>query len=184
MPQISVSSLLGNTGPNYAEAIVAPYREELTRAGFEQLLTPAAVDQALERKDGKTVLLVLNSVCGCSARVARPGAILSLLHGVIPDLRVTLFAGMEKDAVTHFREKYLRELTPSSPNIAIFSNGELKHILHRYQIERMSAEEIANELTNQYNSLCSRQQTTEERAMLQMMLAEKYQGDLVFTNTQ
>src|SRR5215475_11991900 len=137
MPQININSLLGNTGPSYSENIARPYREELIESGFEQLLTPEDVDKALSRNDDKVALVVLNSVCGCAARVARPGANLSLFNEKIPDLQYTVFAGMEKDAVAHFREKYLAGLTPSSPNIAVFKNGALVHILHRYQIERL-----------------------------------------------
>jgi len=96
MPQISLNSLMANDGPSYSEIIVKPYREELVQAGFEQLLTPEDVEKALNRQDDKIVLVALNSVCGCSARVGRPGAILSLFNKVVPDMLVTIFAGMEK----------------------------------------------------------------------------------------
>jgi putative YphP/YqiW family bacilliredoxin len=161
MPQISINSLLDQSGPNYAEAIAAPYRQELVQAGFEQLLRPAEVDQALNKQDDKVNLVVLNSVCGCSARVARPGTLLSLANDRKPDQLFTLFAGMEKDAVAHFREKYLPGLTPSSPNIAVFKNGQLKHIIQRYQIERLSSEEIAKELSAVYDQLWSESQSKE-----------------------
>jgi putative YphP/YqiW family bacilliredoxin len=167
MAQISINSLLGNTGPSYSEIKVAPYREELVRAGFQQLLTVDEVDKALDRHDDEIVLVALNSVCGCSARVGRPGAILSLFNHAVPDQLVTIFAGMEKDAVAHFREKYLPGLTPSSPNIALFKNGQLLHILHRYQIERMAA----------YNSSCSKQQSPEERERLRNLFIQQYQVD-------
>ena len=146
MARISINSLLGTEGPNYAEAIASPYREELTRVGFEQLLSPSEVDAALDSRNDDIQLVVLNSVCGCAARVARPGAILSLVSDLVPDRRLTLFAGMEKEAVAHFREKYLPGITPSSPNIAIFKNGALQFILQRYQVESMTAEAIAKEL--------------------------------------
>lgn len=89
---------------------------------------------------------------------------------------VTIFAGMEKEAVAHFREKYLVGLTPSSPNIAIFKNGQLVHILHRYQIERMEAGEIADNLANVYNSVCSRVQDKNTSDKLRQFLVEKYQA--------
>jgi len=174
MAQISLNSLMGTSGPSYSEIIVAPYREELVQTGFEQLLTPAEVDEALNRQDDKVVLVVLNSVCGCSARVGRPGTILSLLNKVVPDMLVTIFAGMEKEAVAHFREKYLTGLTPSSPNIAIFKNGQLAHILHRYQIERMEAGEIAADLASVYDTICTRLQTKDNGEKIRQFLMEKY----------
>lgn len=176
MAQISLNSLMGTSGPSYSEIIVAPYREELVQTGFEQLLTPGQVDQALNRQDDKIVLVVLNSVCGCSARVGRPGTILSLLNKTVPDILATIFAGMEKEAVAHFREKYLTGLTPSSPNIAIFKNGQLVHILHRYQIERMEAGEIADNLASVYNTVCSRVQDKNTSDKLRQFLVENYQA--------
>ncbi len=176
MAQISLNSLMGTSGPSYPEAVVAPFREELVQTGFEQLMTPTEVDSALNRQDDKVVLVILNSVCGCSARVGRPGAILSLLNKVVPDSLVTLFAGMEKEAVAHFRTKYLTGLTPSSPNIAIFKNGQLVHILHRYQIERMEAGEIADDLATVYNAVCTSKQTADAAENLRQILIEKYQA--------
>jgi putative YphP/YqiW family bacilliredoxin len=177
MARISLNSLLGNEGPNYAEAIASPYREELTQAGFEQLFTPSDVDAALDSQNDDVQLVVLNSVCGCAARVARPGAILSLVHDLVPDHRLTLFAGMEKEAVAHFREKYLTGITPSSPNIAIFKNGALQFILQRYQVENMTADAIAQELQHQYDQICKKQQTKEDHIKLTGILQEKYQFD-------
>jgi len=177
MPQISINSLLGHSGPNYPEAIVKPYREELQMAGFEALLSAAAVDQALGRSDNQVTLLVLNSVCGCSARVARPGTILSLLHDVLPDHRVTIFAGMEKEAVAHLREKYLPGLTPSSPNIALFRNGQLLHIIHRHQIEGRTAADIAAELTAVYQQVCSKQASAQEHQLIRECFQALYQAD-------
>ena len=176
--------MMGNNGPSYPETIVAPYREELVFAGFDQLLSPQQVDGALNRKDDSLVLVVLNSVCGCSAKAARPGAILSLLNEVIPDARVTLFAGMEKEAVSHFRERYLSGKTPSSPNIALFKNGQLIHILHRYQIERMTAAQIADQLIRWYNENGSKKQSAGTRDMLRKLFAEKYQADPLYSQTE
>lgn len=157
MAQISVDSLMGNNGPTYPEQIAAPFRKELTDNGFTQMLTPEDVDNALQRNDGKIQMVVLNSVCGCGARVARPGALLSLFSKVVPDERFTLFAGMEKDAVNHFRLKYLPGITPSSPTICLFKDGELVFILHRYQIERSAAGDIADALIQEYNKVCTKE---------------------------
>jgi putative YphP/YqiW family bacilliredoxin len=177
MAQISINSLLGDSGPAYSEIKVAPYRKELVQAGFKELITADDVDQALKRQDDKIVLVVLNSVCGCSARTGRPGTILSLLNKVIPDELVTLFAGMEKNAVAHFRQNYLSGLTPSSPNIALFKNGQLIHILQRYQIERMDAKQISNELKGVYDAACSKNQSLNAEASLRNHFIEKYQED-------
>ncbi|MEP6467724.1 MAG: BrxA/BrxB family bacilliredoxin [Parafilimonas sp.] len=157
MAQISVDSLIGNQGPTYPEQIATPYRRELTDNGFTQMLTPEDVDEALKRNDGKIIMVVLNSVCGCGARVARPGALLSLFGKIIPDEKFTLFAGMEKDAVGYFRTTYLQGVTPSSPNIYLFKDGELIFILHRYQIERSAAGDIADALMQEYDKVASKQ---------------------------
>lgn len=156
MAQISLKSLLNNQSPSYPEEMVQPFREDLTEAGFRELMTPAAVDAALDRKDDKIVLVMVNSVCGCSARSARPGTLLSLLNSTVPDELVTVFAGMEKDAVSHFREKYLPGVTPSSPNVAVIKNGSLVHLLPRHEIERQTAAQIAGELAEIYDRVCNK----------------------------
>ncbi len=177
MSQISIDSLIGNSGPSYPEQIAAPYREELVQAGFQQMLTPEDVEAALNRNDDKIILVVVNSVCGCSARVARPGTLLSLFNGLVPHELYTVFAGMEKDAAASFRENYLPALTPSSPNICIFRNGKLQHILHRYQIERTAAGNIADELINVYNNLCAKENDEARVKELQTLFVEKYGVD-------
>lgn len=178
---ISIDSLLGNNGPSYSEAIAGPYREELISAGFTQMLTPADVDAALNRTDDKVILVMLNSVCGCSARVARPGAILSLFNGLVPDEIYTLFAGMEKDAVAHFRLQYLNGITPSSPNIIVFKNGKMVHMLHRYQIEQSGAGDIADELINVYNTVCTKQNNEARVEELRQLFINQYQVDPLAT---
>src|SRR5882757_584314 len=129
MAQISLKSLMNSNAPTYPAEAVQPFRDELTAVGFKELLTPADVDAALAKQDDKVILTVLNSVCGCAAGKARPGVLVSMLNDVTPDEYVTVFAGMEKEAVEHFRTKYLEGITPSSPNIALFKNGKLIHIL-------------------------------------------------------
>ena len=162
MAQISLKSLMNDDAPTYPQEVAQPFREELTGVGFKELLTPGDVDAALGRQDEKTVLVMLNSVCGCAARSARPGTILSMLNEAGPDEYATVFAGMEKQAVNHFREKYLPGLTPSSPNIALFKNGQVVFILQRYQIEGRNAIQISKDLTTAYDNLCGKKNSPEE----------------------
>jgi bacilliredoxin len=174
MAQISLKSLMNNSAPTYAAEVAQPFRDELTEINFKEMLTPADVDAALNKQDDKVRLVVLNSVCGCAARGARPGAIFSLLNDVVPDEYHTVFAGMEKEAVDHFRAKYLLGLTPSSPNIALFKNGELVHIHQRYQIEGKSAGQIAQELAEAYDKVCSKKYSEEESNNLKNYLVKRY----------
>ena len=174
MPQISLKNLMNDSVPGYPPALVQPYRDELTAVGFKELLMPAEVDAALDKKYDKIVLVVLNSVCGCSARSARPGTVLSLLNEVVPDEYVTLFAGMEKEAVSHFRTRYLPGITPSSPNILLFKNGELLYMLHRHQIEGKNAMGIVQELTNAYDKFCTKSNSREEVDQLQSYIKSRY----------
>lgn len=174
MAQISLKSLMTNSAPTYAAEVAQPFRDELTEINFKELLTPADVDAALNKKDDKVALVVLNSVCGCAARGARPGAIFSLLNDTVPDECFTVFAGMEKEAVDHFREKYLPGMTPSSPNITLFKNGELVHIHQRYQIEGKSAGQIAQEIASEYDKVCKKAYTPEELDNLKNYLVKRY----------
>lgn len=174
MAQISLKTLMNNSAPTYAAEVAQPFRDELTEINFKEMLTPGEVDAALNRQDDKIVLVVLNSVCGCAARGARPGAIFSLLNDIVPDECFTVFAGMEKDAVDHFRAKYLLGITPSSPNIALFKNGELVHIHQRYQIEGKSAGQIAQELAEVYDKTCTKTYSREELDSLKNYLVKRY----------
>lgn len=178
MAQISLKSLMNNDAPTYPQEVAQPFRDELTGVGFKQLLTPGDVDAALDRQDDKTVLVMLNSVCGCAARSARPGTILSMLNETAPDEYTTVFAGMEKQAVNHFREKYLPGLTPSSPNIALLKNGLVVFILQRYQIEGRNAIQIAKELTTAYNNFGAKKNTPEELANVKNYIEQTYQVKL------
>ena len=143
----------GNRGPNYDPNAVIPMREELTRVGVRELLTPEDVEGALE-KEG-TTLLVINSVWGCAAGGARPGAALALQHTVIPDDVTTVFAGMEKDAVDRARG-FLSDFPPSSPFIALFKDGEVATALQRQDIEGSSPVEIAGKLADAFDEHCSK----------------------------
>lgn len=177
MAKISLDSLMGNSGPSYPEQIVAPYRKELTDAGFEHMMTVEDVEKQIAGHPGKVILVVLNSVCGCSARVSRPGTLLSLFNGVVPDGKVTLFAGMEKEAVAHFREKYLAGIIPSSPNILVMKDGAVLLHLQRYQIESSDAGTIADSLINVYNTACTKVTTEQERTDLRTYFTTVYQVD-------
>jgi putative YphP/YqiW family bacilliredoxin len=133
---------------NYPEPMVAPMREELVQVGFRQLLTPAQVDEALQ-KCGITLLLV-NSVCGCAAAGARPGVTEALQsHGLHFDQLVTVFAGMEKEATAQARE-YFEGAMPTSPQAAIFKDGQLVHLMQRQDFLGHSPEEIAATLSSAY----------------------------------
>lgn len=135
----------------YPEEIVKPMKEELTSAGFKELYTVNDVDNAL--KQSGTTLVVINSVCGCAARNARPGAKMSLENSKKPDHIVTAFAGVDRDAVDAAREKMF-PFPPSSPSMALFKDGELVHMLERHHIEGHPAEIISENLKAAYNEFC------------------------------
>ncbi|QCX53062.1 BrxA/BrxB family bacilliredoxin [Elizabethkingia sp. JS20170427COW] len=135
----------------YPAELVLPLKAELTEKGFEDLTTPEAVAQAL-KKEG-TTLLMINSVCGCAAGAARPGAIVSLNTEKTPDHLATVFAGFDIDAVAEAR-KFLAPFPPSSPCIALFKDGELVHMLERHHIEGNPAEAIAANLQAAYEEYC------------------------------
>ena len=141
--------------PTYDSVTVQPMRDELTSVGCKELLTPEDVDKALGRHDDKTVLVVINSVCGCSAGSARPGVMVALQNGSIPDELYTLFGGMEKDAIDRYRNKYLANHQTSSPHIALFRNGEPLSIFKRSDIDGHPAESIASELVTIFNKECN-----------------------------
>ena len=135
----------------YPAELVKPMREDLTSVGFEELQNAADVDAALA-KEG-TTLVVVNSVCGCAAANARPGARLSLQNAKRPDMLTTVFAGVDKEATEKARS-YMMPFPPSSPSIALFKDGELVHMLERHHIEGRPAELIAENLVDAYNDYC------------------------------
>lgn len=137
----------------YPESFIGPMRQELTRLGVEELRTAEAVDTLLAQK-GKTVMVVVNSMCGCAAGKARPGIALALNHAVKPDVVATVFAGADIEATERARS-YFAPLPPSSPSIAIMRDGEVLHFVHRSQIENQSAEAIARNLTDAFDRLCA-----------------------------
>lgn len=135
----------------YPEQIVSPMKAELTSAGFEELLNIAAVDAAI--KSEGTVLVVVNSVCGCAAGAARPGVKKSLENAKKPSKLTTVFAGFDVDAVNQAR-KYFSPYPASSPAIALFKNGELVHFVERHNIEGRNANMIAEHLKMVYDEFC------------------------------
>ncbi len=136
----------------YPEEIVIPMKEELTENGFKELRTPAEVDETL-KQDG-TSLVVINSVCGCSAGTARPGVLMAVSgDNKKPDRLTTSFAGFDVDAVKAIRQ-HLMPYTPSSPAIALFKNGNLVHYIERHNIEGRSAQAIASNLTAAFEEHC------------------------------
>ena len=138
----------------YPEYICAPMREELTKIGFEELKDPEQVDNTTPKGNG-TMLLVMNSVCGCAAGAARPGVRQSLASGKKPDKLVTVFAGQDLDATAQAR-KYTLPYPPSSPSIALFKDGKLVHFIERHQIEGRPAQVIAHNLISAFEQYCSK----------------------------
>ena len=135
----------------YPPELVKPMREDLTKVGFEELHTAEAVNAAIA-KEG-TTLVVVNSVCGCAAANARPGARMSLQNTKKPDHIVTVFAGVDREAVDAARG-HMVPFPPSSPSMALFKDGELVHMLERHHIEGRPAELIAENLVDAYNENC------------------------------
>lgn len=142
--------------PMYDQQAVQPMRDELIAVGFSELLTTQDVDDAIMKNQDKTVLIMINSVCGCAAGSARPGVSLALQNEIIPDKLYSVFAGQERDAVDRVRE-YIKGFPPSSPSIALFKNGELLYFMRRLDIEGFSADHIAKNLKQVFNQLCSAQ---------------------------
>jgi len=137
----------------YPEIMIRPMREDLTRLGVEELRTPAAVDETVKNSKG-TLMVVVNSICGCAAGKARPGLALALQHDVKPDKVATVFAGADIEATERARS-YFTGYGPSSPSIALLKDGELVYMLERWQIEGRDATQIATELTKAFDEHCA-----------------------------
>lgn len=148
---------INQSAPVYDPESVQPMRDELLFVGFEEATTPQILEDLISPKDDKTVFVVINSVCGCAAGSARPAAALSLQNDMIPDRLVTVFAGQDRDAVSHLRNKFLTNVPPSSPFMALFKNGEVVYTMPRHHIEGRDADEIAAELQNVFNQQCKAQ---------------------------
>lgn len=139
----------------YDERFVTPMRQELTRLGVEELRTAAEVDAKLKDAPG-TTLVVVNSVCGCAARNARPAVASALRHSAKPDHLTTVFAGQDVEATTKARS-YFTGYPPSSPQIGLLKDGQLVFMLERWQIEGRSADEIAKDLVGAFDQFCAPQ---------------------------
>lgn len=137
----------------YSPLLVKPMREELVAAGFEELMTPAEVDRFLDEKSG-TALLVVNSVCGCAAGMARPGVRLALQSGPRPDRLGTVFAGQDLDATARARARF-GDIPPSSPSMALFKGDELVWFLPRHRIEGRDALDVAADLRAAFAEHCA-----------------------------
>ena len=137
----------------YDERLVTPMRQELTRLGVKELRTPDEVDHELEQAEG-TALVVVNSVCGCSARMARPAVAIALENPIKPDRLTTVFAGQDAEATERARS-YFTGYPPSSPQIGLLKDGQLVFMLERWQIEGRPADEIAHDLVNAFNRYCA-----------------------------
>ena len=136
----------------YPEIMIRPMREELTRLGFQELKTPAQVDETVQNAQG-TLMVVVNSICGCAAGKARPGVAQALQHSVRPDKVATVFAGADIEATERARN-YFTGYPPSSPSIALLKDGKLVFMMERHQIEGRGPSEIAQELTKAFDQHC------------------------------
>ncbi|WP_276389168.1 BrxA/BrxB family bacilliredoxin [Eudoraea chungangensis] len=136
----------------YPEELVKPMRADLSVAGFEELYTAEAVEKAINQEG--TTLVVVNSVCGCAAANARPAAKISLSNPKKPDHLVTVFAGVDTEAVNAARNLMV-PFPPSSPSMALFKDGELVHMIERHHIEGRPADMIADNLKEAYEEFCS-----------------------------
>jgi putative YphP/YqiW family bacilliredoxin len=140
----------------YPEEMVWPMREELTRVGFRELRTAAAVDDLLGRSKG-TVLVVVNSICGCAAGKARPAVANALSQAARPDVLATVFAGQDSEATARARD-YFTRYPPSSPSIALLRDGKLVYMLERRDIEGRDPFSIAEDLTSVLDRICAPQE--------------------------
>jgi putative YphP/YqiW family bacilliredoxin len=138
--------------------MIRPMREELSRIGVEELKTPEQVDETLNNSQG-TVMVVVNSICGCAAGKARPGIARALQHSVRPDKVATVFAGADIEATEKARS-YFTGYEPSSPSIALLKDGKLVYMMERRQIEGKDASQVASELTQAFDQFCAKSEAT------------------------
>ena len=138
----------------YPEILIKPMRDELTQLGVQETRTPEQVDAAV--KQPGTVMVIVNSVCGCAAGKARPGIAMALKNKVLPDRIVTVFAGGDIEATDHARN-YFKGYPPSSPSVGLLRDGELVYILQRHHIEGREAPQIASELTAAFDRFCAKE---------------------------
>jgi len=137
----------------YPPELTIPMKNQLVDAGFESLESTEKVDEILNTSENNTVLLVINSVCGCAAGSMRPGVLKAIHHSKLPNKLTTVFAGVDSEAVSQAR-KYTLPYPPSSPSIGLFKNGTLVHFLERHHIEGRSADMIAENLVSAFDEFC------------------------------
>ncbi len=138
--------------------MIQPFRDELLDLGIKELYTANDVDQAISNNKG-TLLMVINSVCGCAAGKARPAIRKALQHANLPDNTVSVFAGQEVEATARLRERWLQGIPPSSPAIALYKDNELVHFIPRFKIEGRFADEISADLISAFDEFCSKKAT-------------------------
>jgi len=154
MKPLDIMGQMRTSGAMYDERMVTPMREELTEVGFSELRTPDEVDRALKDSKG-TVLVMVNSVCGCAAGRARPGVRMALQHAQVkPERLTTVFAGQDREATARARE-YFSGQPPTSPQVALFRDGKLVYLMQRFQIEGREAPEIAADLVAAFRQHCA-----------------------------
>lgn len=139
----------------YPPEAIQPMRDELSAVGFEHLVTPEDVDRAVQGTKG-TVFCMINSICGCAAGSARPAIAMALQNKKIPDKMVTVFAGMERDAVDRVRQLHAKHAAPSSPSMCLFKDGKLAVMVQRSDIETRSPQELAQMLVAVFDAHCTR----------------------------
>lgn len=152
MVGVDPNQMFSTTPNRYPEQLISIMREDLTQYGVQETRTAEDVNRLLRPESG-TVLMVINSVCGCAAGKARPAVGLALEHSVRPDVAATVFAGADLEAVARVRE-LLPGMPPSSPSIALFRDGKPVFLLHRHQIESSDAQNIAKKLTDAFDQYC------------------------------
>jgi putative YphP/YqiW family bacilliredoxin len=144
---------MSNAYEEYMRQMIKPMRDELTNAGFQELTTDEAVEEYMESASG-TTLVVVNSVCGCAAGLARPAVTQSVINSdKKPDHLVTVFAGQDKEATTKMRE-YFEGIEPSSPSVALLNGNKVVHFIPRHDIEGASMEDVMNNLTTAFEKYC------------------------------
>lgn len=170
---------INSRGPIYDPNAVQPMRDELVAAGFTELITASDVDTYMTAEIDKTILVMINSVCGCAAGSARPGVTLALQNKIIPDKILTVFAGQDRDAVDHLRQNYLQGIPPSSPFMALYKNGEIVFLMQRFNIEGKTAGMVAAELTEAFNQNCTKEGPSVSAEMYEQILHAKACGSKI-----
>ena len=163
--------------PIYDPEAVAPMWQELAAVGVEPLTAPEQVDEVLGTKSG-TVFVIVNSICGCAAGHARPGAMLALQNAVIPDRSVTVFAGVDRDAVNRARE-YMAAYPPSSPSMGLFKDGKQVFMLERSDLQQLTDDQVAAALTKAFDEHCAKRGPSVDPEKFKQLLPYKGCGSQI-----